>query len=131
MKTVLQPAVIYFFLFVVMPHRREEGTLRDVRIRARAARDHGRLRPARHHTAGHLGDSAMLAFYDFPAEHWIHRTHRVHVRHRTGADERDQGTGSMEAGLAMAFKLLPAAEGRWRRVNAPELMALVRAGRRS
>jgi hypothetical protein len=28
----------------------------------------------------------------------------------------------------MAFKLLQAAEGRWRRVNAPELVALVRAG---
>ena len=28
----------------------------------------------------------------------------------------------------MAFKLLLAAEGRWRRVNAPHLVALVKAG---
>jgi hypothetical protein len=28
----------------------------------------------------------------------------------------------------MCFKLIEAAEGRWRRVNAPELVALVRAG---
>jgi hypothetical protein len=45
-----------------------------------------------------------------------------------GVDLRDEGSGSREAGLAMAFKLLQAAEGRWRRVNAPELVALVRAG---
>ncbi len=31
-------------------------------------------------------------------------------------------------GLAMCFKLIEVAEGRWRRVNAPELVALVRAG---
>jgi hypothetical protein len=33
-------------------------------------------------------------------------------------------------GLAMAFKLLQAAEGRWRAVNGPHLVALVRAGAR-
>ena len=32
------------------------------------------------------------------------------------------------AGLAMAFKLIEAAQGRWRAVNAPNLVALVRAG---
>ena len=32
------------------------------------------------------------------------------------------------AGTAMAFKLLEAAQARWRRINAPELAALVRAG---
>jgi hypothetical protein len=47
------------------------------------------------------------------------------VRARTNVTK---GPGSREAGLAMAFKLLQAAEGRWRRVNAPELVALVRAG---
>ena len=36
--------------------------------------------------------------------------------------------GSKQAGLAMAFKLLQAAEGRWRAVNGPHLVALVRAG---
>jgi putative transposase len=33
-------------------------------------------------------------------------------------------------GLAMVFKLLQAAEGRWRAVNGPHLVALVRAGAR-
>jgi hypothetical protein len=32
------------------------------------------------------------------------------------------------AGLAMAFKLIEAAQSRWRAVNAPHLVALVRAG---
>ena len=36
-----------------------------------------------------------------------------------------KGPGSREAGIAMCFKLIEAAEGRWRRVNAPELVALV------
>jgi hypothetical protein len=36
--------------------------------------------------------------------------------------------GSRAAGLAMAFKLIEAAEARWRAVNAPHLVALVRAG---
>jgi hypothetical protein len=35
---------------------------------------------------------------------------------------------SRESGLAMCFTLIEVAEGRWRRVNAPELVALVRAG---
>lgn len=75
---------------------------------------------------------ALLAFYDFPAEHWGHlRTSNPiestfsTVRARTNVTK---GPGSREAALAMAFKLLQAAEGRWRRVNAPELVALVRAG---
>jgi putative transposase len=75
---------------------------------------------------------ALLAFYDYPAEHWIHlRTSNpiestfAPVRART---DLTKGPGSREAGLAMCFKLIEAAEGRWRRVNAPELVALVRAG---
>lgn len=35
---------------------------------------------------------------------------------------------SRAAGLAMAFKLIEAAQDRWRAVNAPHLVALVRAG---
>jgi transposase-like protein len=75
---------------------------------------------------------AVLAFYDYPAEHWIHlRTSNpiestfAPVRARTDVTK---GPGSRAAGLAMCFKLIEAAEGRWRRVNAPELVALVRAG---
>jgi hypothetical protein len=47
------------------------------------------------------------------------------VRHRT---KITRGPGSRAAGLAMAFKLIQAAQDRWRAVNAPHLVALVRAG---
>ncbi len=74
----------------------------------------------------------LLAFYDFPAEHWIHlkTTNPIEstfatVRLRTKVTK---GPGSRAAGLAMAFKLIEAAEQRWRSVNAPQLVALVRAG---
>ncbi len=49
------------------------------------------------------------------------------VRHRTKVTK---GPGSRAAGLAMAFKLIEAAQLRWRAVNAPHLVALVRAGAR-
>jgi hypothetical protein len=41
-----------------------------------------------------------------------------------------KGPGSKAAGLAMAYKLIEAAQDRWRSVNAPHLVALVRAGAR-
>ena len=47
------------------------------------------------------------------------------VRHRT---KITRGPGSRAAGLAMAFKLIEAAQDRWRAVNGPHLVALVRAG---
>jgi transposase-like protein len=74
----------------------------------------------------------LLAFYDYPAEHWIHlrTTNPIEstfatVRHRTKVT---RGPGSRAAGLAMAFKLIEAAQDRWRAVNAPHLVALVRVG---
>jgi hypothetical protein len=39
-----------------------------------------------------------------------------------------KGPGSRAAGLAMAFKLIESAQDRWRAVNGPHLVALVRAG---
>jgi transposase-like protein len=76
----------------------------------------------------------LLAFYDYPAEHWIHlrTTNPIEstfatVRHRTKVTK---GPGSRAAGLAMAFKLIESAQSRWRAVNAPHLVALVRAGAR-
>jgi hypothetical protein len=42
--------------------------------------------------------------------------------------EVTKGPGSRAAGLAMIFKLMEAAEGRWRRLNGAHLVALVRAG---
>ena len=76
----------------------------------------------------------LLAFYDFPAEHWQHlrTTNPIEptfatVRHRTRIT---RGPGSRAAGLAMAFKLIEAAQDRWHAVNSPYLIALVRAGAR-
>ena len=75
---------------------------------------------------------ALLTFFDFPAEHWIHlkTTNPIEstfstVRLRTRVTK---GAGSRAAGLAMAFKLIQSAEQRWRAVNGPRLVALVRAG---
>jgi len=74
----------------------------------------------------------LLAFYDYPAEHWVHlRTTNpiestfatVRLRQRV-----TKGPGSRAAGVAMAFKLIESAQTRWRAVNAPHLVALVRAG---
>ncbi len=77
---------------------------------------------------------ALLCFFDFPAEHWQHlrTTNPIEstfslVRARTRVTK---GPGSKQAGLAMVFKLLEGAEGRWRKVNGPQLVALVRAGAR-
>jgi transposase-like protein len=74
----------------------------------------------------------LLAFFDYPAEHWVHlrTTNPIEstfatVRHRTKVTK---GPGSRAAGLAMAFKLIESAQDRWRAVNAPRLVALVRAG---
>ncbi|CAM5264903.1 Mutator family transposase OS=Streptomyces antimycoticus OX=68175 GN=SSPO_000070 PE=3 SV=1 [Streptomyces antimycoticus] len=76
----------------------------------------------------------LLAFYDFPAEHWIHlrTTNPIEstfstVRLRTKVT---RGAGSRTAALSMVFKLVEAARQRWRAVNAPHLVALVRAGAR-
>ncbi len=74
----------------------------------------------------------LLAFYDYPAQHWIHlRTTNpiestfatVRLRQRI-----TKGPGTRAAGIAMAFKLIQSAQRRWRAVNAPHLVALVRAG---
>ena len=74
----------------------------------------------------------VLAFYNYPAEHWIHlktsnpiESTFATVRQRTKVTK---GPGSRAAGLAMAYKLIGTAADGWRRINAPELAALVRAG---
>ncbi len=74
----------------------------------------------------------LLAFYDFPAEHWIHvRTTNpiesvfatVRLRHR-----RTKGNGSRTACLAMVFKLMQSAEKHWRLLNGSKLLPEVIAG---
>jgi putative transposase len=74
----------------------------------------------------------LLTFYDYPAQHWVHlrTTNPIEstfapVRART---DITKGPGSRQAGLAMIFKLMEAAEGKWRRLNGHHLLALVRAG---
>src|SRR6266487_61625 len=75
----------------------------------------------------------LLCYFDYPAEHWVHlRTNPIEssfspVRARTRVTK---GPGTKDTGLAMVFKLLQAAQGRWRAVNGPHLVALVRAGAR-
>jgi transposase-like protein len=76
----------------------------------------------------------LLALYDFPAEHWVHlrTTNPIEsmfamVRLRTRVTK---GAGSAGAALAMVFKLVESAQVRWRAVNAPHLVTLVRAGAR-
>lgn len=68
----------------------------------------------------------------YPGEHWIHlrTTNPIEstfatVRLRTKVTK---GPGSRAAGIAMAYKLIDAAQARWRAVNAPHLVALVGAG---
>jgi putative transposase len=75
---------------------------------------------------------ALLTFYDYPAQHWRHlrTTNPIEsvfapVRART---DITKGPGSRQAGLAMIFKLMEAAEGRWRKLIGAHLVALVRAG---
>ena len=74
----------------------------------------------------------LLAFYDFPAEHWIHLSTTNPIESTVATVRLRQrvtkGPGSRAAGIAMAFKLIESAQTRWRAVNAPHLVALVRAG---
>ena len=75
---------------------------------------------------------ALLAFYDFPAEHWKYlRTANViessfaTVRHRT---VRSKGCLSNKTALAMIFKLAEAAEKIWRRLDGPHRLPKVILG---
>jgi len=77
-------------------------------------------------------EEELLTFFDFPAEHWKHlRTTNpiespfAYVKGRT---RRTKGAGSRKAGLVLAFKLALSAERHWHKINAPHLVALVRAG---
>ena len=71
----------------------------------------------------------LLAFYDFPAEHWVHiRTANpiestfATVRLRT---KRARNYGSRETILAMVYKLLESVQKHWKRIKGFNLLTLV------
>jgi len=75
----------------------------------------------------------LLAFYDFPAEHWKHiRTTNpiestfatIRLRHR-----KTKGSGSRRTSLAMMFKLAQAAQKHWRKLDGHEHIPLVLEGK--
>ena len=75
---------------------------------------------------------SMLAFYDYPAEHWPHirTTNPIEsvfatVRLRT---DRTKNCGSRGTTLAMAFKLMESAQKRWRRLRGYKMLADVIVG---
>jgi len=77
---------------------------------------------------------ALLAFYAFPAEHWVHlrTTNPIEstfatVRHRT---TRTKNCVSRSTFLGLAFKLAEEAAKSWRRIRAPEKVAALLAGTR-
>ena len=74
----------------------------------------------------------LLAFYDFPAEHWVHlRTTNpiestfASVRLRTA---KTRGCVSRASILSMVFKLVKRAESRWRHMKGSERIAQVITG---
>lgn len=74
----------------------------------------------------------LLAFYDFPAVHWVHirTTNPIEstfstVRLRT---RKTRNCGSRETILAMVFKLIQSAEKRWKRIKGFDLIGEVIEG---
>jgi putative transposase len=75
---------------------------------------------------------ALMTFYDFPAEHWIHlrTTNPIEstfatLRLRT---KRTKGSGSRTACLSMVFKLVMLASKRWRALNGAKAIVEVSEG---
>tara|TARA_R110000823_G_scaffold128193_1_gene255791 strand:+ start:26 stop:1279 length:1254 start_codon:yes stop_codon:yes gene_type:complete len=71
----------------------------------------------------------LLAFYDFPAIHWIHlrTTNPIEsafatVRLRT---KRSRSCGNRDTTLSMVFKLLQSAQKRWKRIKGFDQLKLV------
>ena len=71
----------------------------------------------------------LLAFYDFPAEHWLHirTTNPIESTFSTVRlrSKRARNCGSRETTLAMVYKLLETAQKRWKRIKGFDLLALV------
>ena len=71
----------------------------------------------------------LLAFYDFPAEHWVHirTTNPIESTFATVRlrSKRSKNCGSRETTLTMVFKLLESAEKRWRKFKGFSKLELV------
>ncbi len=97
----------------------------------RFAREYGAAYP-KAVTCLREGQEQLLTFFDFPAEHWLHlrTTNPIESPFATvkGRTRKTKGAGSRRAGLAFAYQLALSAERHWRKVTAPHLVALVRAG---
>ncbi len=59
----------------------------------------------------------LLTFFDYPTEHWVHLRTTNPIESTFGTvkarTKKTRGAGSRAAGLAMAYKLIEAAEQRW------------------
>ncbi len=75
---------------------------------------------------------AMVAFYDFPEEHWMHlKTSNPIESIFDGVKLRTNGTKRMrvrENALYLVFKLVCRLSMNWRSINAPNQLSLLRAG---
>jgi len=74
----------------------------------------------------------LLAFYDFPAEHWSHlrTTHPIEsvfsvVRHRT---KKSRNCHSHDTLLTMIYKLMESAKKRWHKIRGAHLVSDVLSG---
>jgi transposase-like protein len=71
----------------------------------------------------------LLAFYDFPAEHWVHirTTNPIESTFSTVRlrSKRARNCGSRETTLAMVYKLLEVAKKKWKRLKGFALLTLV------
>jgi putative transposase len=109
----------------------------STRAEAKKRRDEFALRFRRHHPEAvetlEKDWDQLVAFYDFPKEHWKHlRTTNVvespfaSVRLRTSAAKRFK---KVPNATVLIWKVLMLAERRFRRLDAPELLADVYDGR--
>ena len=103
------------------------------RLRDRFAARYGQACPAAVATLERDWDR-MVTFYDFPEAHWRHlrTTNPVEspfasVRLRTNAGKRYK---RVQGATALIWRVLRVAETRFRKLNAPELLPAVYAGRR-
>lgn len=71
----------------------------------------------------------LLAFYNFPAEHWVHirTTNPVESTFATVRlrSKRSKNCGSRDTTLAMVFKLMESAQKKWRKIRGFKLLTLV------